>query len=826
MYSKGRGFQIFAIVLLAATAGLFGFTADATAQATITSAATGDWSADATWAGGTVPAPGDNIILSAGHTVTFDANAIAGVYGTLDVRGSAARDAGIVLTKNGLTFGAVLIGARGSIDFASFVLGTAGVDVPAGELRLIDATDTGTLRNSGPVVLSASQPATTNLMVDGSVTITGAITIAGRANDIVNFAIDTAKTLTYGGAEIDGADSKIAFVGTDGGTLDAAKGLAFTTGGIIANVDITINAPVTWSEPEDGVGGMLTIDDDVTVTTNNVFTVGTTTLTVSGAEIVDDVATTKTLTGSGTLSISAGGEIRNVPSGSSIQLTTNIVLDGGELAEGADPGIVTINSSSDVVLGGTDRVISTSESPVELSVTGGAGATEEMLVLNGTIALGTSLQISAAGHALIVDGIDAIGATKNSTLTVPGDFVLKNGVILGSSGGTLTLEAEIPTTIMLTVASTDGDVSIGNNVALVLDDGALAVSAGNSLVLATDGAITGSGVINLRGILSLESETPFEVAGEEVIKLRPVAASAVISTERTITIPAGVQLIPATDFTVNVVADDGPVSIMFGAVAVSPNATMIVTTEGSGVATVETTDGIGIQLGDGSELRIDGGGSEPVVISEVTFYADGGTIAVNADTKITKLEDGDYKKFTIAFPDDPSVTLEITGGREAEAALGLHVGKGSMITVNGTGGTLQNGVEEDDAVRAGTTITMVDSSGVLTLNSAGLEIVGQLTIGSMNDKDGTTMFVTANHEGPPSLVVWENAILDGTMTVANDSASINIASGKTLMYRGGSVDLGRTHVVLEGRGTFDNVIEVSGTAANPVDAAAKRACFE
>ena len=125
---------------------------------------------------------------------------------------------------------------------------------------MIDSTDTGTLRNSGPVVLSASRPASTNLIVDGSVTITGAITIAGSANGIVNFAIDTAKTLTYRGAEIDGSTNEIAFVGTNGGTLDAAKGLAFTTGGIIANVDITINAPVTWSEDEDG--GVLTIDDE------------------------------------------------------------------------------------------------------------------------------------------------------------------------------------------------------------------------------------------------------------------------------------------------------------------------------------------------------------------------------------------------------------------------------------------------------------------------------------------------------------------------------------------------------------------------------------
>ena len=63
--------------------------------------------------------------------------------------------------------------------------------------------------------------------------------------------------------------------------------------------------------------------------------------------------------------------------------------------------------------------------------------------------------------------------------------------------------------------------------------------------------------------------------------------------------------------------------------------------------------------------------------------------------EITALEDGDDKKFTIAFLEDPSATLEIAGGRvDGTADLGLHVGKGSMITVSGTGGTLQNDEED------------------------------------------------------------------------------------------------------------------------------------
>ena len=65
--------------------------------------------------------------------------------------------------------------------------------------------------------------------------------------------------------------------------LAAANGLAFAGGGIIADVDITINAPVTWSE-----SGVLTIADGVTVTTNGDFTVGTAAILDLGDFAADD----------------------------------------------------------------------------------------------------------------------------------------------------------------------------------------------------------------------------------------------------------------------------------------------------------------------------------------------------------------------------------------------------------------------------------------------------------------------------------------------------------------------------------------------------------
>ncbi len=769
MYSKGRGFQIFAIVLLVATAGLFGFTADANAQSTITSAATGDWSAGATWAGGVVPAVGDNIVLTAGHTVTFDADAVTGSYGTLDV----GNNAGIVLTKNGLSFGDVDIsGAMGSIDFASFTLGTGEIGV-SGDIRLTGTG--GTLNNSGRLALGADLVGSTNLMVDGSVTISGNITVLG-VGGTVNFAIDSIGTLTYGGEKIDGADNRIAFVGFGGGTLDAENGLTFEErGGIIAQVDITINAPVTWSE-----SGVLTIADGVTVTTDDDFTVGTA-ATLDLGDFADDgeedATTAKTLTGSGMLSMS--GNTDTGAGGISyaaemLEITTNIALDS----------TVTITNTlttvdTEIMFGAEGKVISASNGPVVLTATGGT----VMLMLDGTISLGADLQIAEiADVTQNFESVDVIEVTVDAATLTTDDITLKRGMVLGSSGGTLILAGGA---IELTgVASTGGDIGFGTDAVLMLNGGALAVSAGDSLFLEAPGVIGNStGVINLRGILSLETAAPFaSLADPNRIELRPVAASAVISVKGQTVGFADERIIlaPTTDFTVNLDATDAATGIGFGTVRVGAKA-MIITTQGEGVVTVTSTSP-GIELSEESELRIDGGGAAEVSIDEVAFHEDGGgTITVNANAEIDALTNADENSFTIAFS-EMSDTLDIDGG--------LELGMSSMITVSGTGGTLRNSTPGADNA-----VTMTDSSGVLTLNSAGLNIAGGLSIG--------------NADGPPSsLVVTNDATLSGDITVASGSSpSINIASGRALTYRGDSFDLGASTFVIGGGGTFANFPE-------------------
>ena len=96
MKGKLSFFLTLAVVLSFAA---FGFSTNANAQATITSAGTGDWSTGATWVGAAAPAVGDNIVIDDGHAVTFDASALAGIYGTLKLGAGSS----LILARDSLT---------------------------------------------------------------------------------------------------------------------------------------------------------------------------------------------------------------------------------------------------------------------------------------------------------------------------------------------------------------------------------------------------------------------------------------------------------------------------------------------------------------------------------------------------------------------------------------------------------------------------------------------------------------------------------------------------------------------------------------------------
>src|SRR5205823_4129662 len=66
---------------LSALAALIAFCSPAAAEPVVTSAASGPWSADSTWAGGKPPAAGDRVLVKAGHRVVYDVASDAVIRG-------------------------------------------------------------------------------------------------------------------------------------------------------------------------------------------------------------------------------------------------------------------------------------------------------------------------------------------------------------------------------------------------------------------------------------------------------------------------------------------------------------------------------------------------------------------------------------------------------------------------------------------------------------------------------------------------------------------------------------------------------------------------
>lgn len=184
-YSVRLGFSLLVLLL----AGL-GWVSSGHA-ATITSTATGNWSAGATWVGGVAPVAGDVVIIANGHTVTVNA---AAACTTLTINSGNANSGVTISGANSLT-----------------VSGSATVTSNTNNITKTIAVNAGTLSIGGSLTLNG---ANTNRIAQltlstGTATVTGDLT-ANQANERVTF---TGSGNLYIGGNF-----------TSGGTLTSSTG--------------------------------------------------------------------------------------------------------------------------------------------------------------------------------------------------------------------------------------------------------------------------------------------------------------------------------------------------------------------------------------------------------------------------------------------------------------------------------------------------------------------------------------------------------------------------------------------------------------------------
>jgi len=265
-------------------------------MALITSAASGNFSAGATWTGGVVPGVGDEARASNGHTVTIDVDT------TCDEVSNAGT--GIFTLNNGVTLTANVTNKSTTVNRAvvqftdaspgqGFIVGNVTGATVSGTLGAVNNNSTGTLTITGNVTGgSATSSFGAHNNSTGTLTITGNVT--GGSGSVANGAQNTGGGLLSITGNVTGGSAASCF-----GAHNIATGTLTITGNVTGGSGSVANGAQNTG------GGLLSITGNVTGGSaascfgarNN----STGTLTITGIAIGGTVASA-----SGVLNLSTG----------------------------------------------------------------------------------------------------------------------------------------------------------------------------------------------------------------------------------------------------------------------------------------------------------------------------------------------------------------------------------------------------------------------------------------------------------------------------------------------------------------------------------------
>ncbi len=260
-------------ILLACTsfAILFVVSGSQAMGATITSNQTGNWSATTTWVGGVVPVAADSVVIAAGHTVTLTANTT--------ITGVTVNATGVLAT---VTF---TLGVSGNLVVNGTITGTGAITLSGAGTNIDGA---GSITNTGILTINAAHTIlpTANPSFAGRIAITGAITVTN--NGTVTTTAATGITGSVAGSSwTQGTTGTLNIIGPmlATGTLDAsANGNTLNYNGAAQ----AVKATATYHHLLLGGSGAKTLNATTTAINGDLTTSGTATtalvvgLTISG----------------------------------------------------------------------------------------------------------------------------------------------------------------------------------------------------------------------------------------------------------------------------------------------------------------------------------------------------------------------------------------------------------------------------------------------------------------------------------------------------------------------------------------------------------------
>lgn len=489
--------------ILAVSALLFLFSplffspATAAPVATCTSAATGNWSAVATWDCGHVPTTGDTVVIASGHTITVDADTATlssltvagtlqfdstGVGRTLSVTGNLTVNSGGVLdigTTGSSTIHSMLLGGdlSNAGTFDAEPVGTHVIEITFNKTGDQNVSNTGTMTFNKITMSKGS--------VSNRVIASGDMTVGSGAADFDptdGTWEQTSGILSKSGGNIDvSATGGLVFSGS--GSLDMAVNASLITNGILTvntsgSVSIghgnnrleVSNGTAAFTAGTINIGGRLTLDGGSTV--------------IDGADIRIDPQGSNSLTGSNDVFSATGTATVTMSSGSLTIVDPNANVDNGQeinLTAGSGTksltgGVIYLGDGVSNSAGGDAfEIDSGGISLANLTINdqkGGANRTVQLV--SSALSLSDSLTIASGGT------LDANGQNIN----LQGDCT-NNGAFT-SSTGTVTFDGTATQTIGGTIATAFNDLSINNGATVIVP------SASQPTV---EGAVTNNGTL-------------------------------------------------------------------------------------------------------------------------------------------------------------------------------------------------------------------------------------------------------------------------------------------------------------------------------------------
>jgi hypothetical protein len=480
------------------------------------------------WTGGSVPGPGDSIIIL--NTCNFDNTANNFVYGaltpgngsttgtlqwpasgtnTLQVTNiSAANTYGtsqILMTGTGSS-GTLQISGTWTMTHISFTAGTGTVNY-SGAAQNVAALTYNNLTLSGSGVKTLGIAMTTiggNLTLSGTATATTVVglTISG------NLSIGTGTTFTAGGFPLTITGKTTVGSGTSGTlTISSATGTKTFTGAVTINIGSTWNnsgnSPVEFQGGITNSGTFTAGSGIYTFDTNSQALTGTLSIpsvTVTGVTLTNNGTLTLTtaLTGSGTL---ANTGTLNINFTGTVGITTITATASGNTINYGYAGTQTIypiNYSNLTLSGSGAKTLQTGTTTItgNLTLNGTASTTSVTgLTIGGTVTLGSGTAFTAGAFTHNVAG----NWTNNgTTFTNTSSTVNFNGIAqtIGGSAATTFNNVNISGTNTSTGVATiiSGTLIVGDGSTFTAAGFALTVTGTTTVGTGTGGTLTISSV--------------------------------------------------------------------------------------------------------------------------------------------------------------------------------------------------------------------------------------------------------------------------------------------------------------------------------------------